>query len=159
MHSGLPARTRTCNSWLGPFFITTQSITLEFGTAMCSSLVRVALIPLNVTELIHYAAADAGSIYEPHPILAYEWDPEHTDDHRRERTTTSTSFDLGPHPADPQSITSVALNSQFRRGPFSERQQVPGHEIWVYAGRGGYVIAYRVTHSVSESCPPPPPKL
>ena len=105
-----------------------------------------------VTKLIHYAATDAGSIYEPHPILTYEWDPEHTDDHRRERTTTSTSFDLGPHPADPHSITSAALNSQFRRGPFSERQQVPGHEIWVYAGRGGYVIAYRITYSASECC-------
>jgi hypothetical protein len=79
-------------------------------------------------------------------MLLYEWNPEQTDDYHRPRTTTSTSFDLGPHPADPHSLTSAILNNPFKRGPFTESQQVPGHEIWVYAGRGGYVNTDRFTH-------------
>lgn len=47
------------------------------------------------------------------------------------------SFELGPHPSDPDSSVAVALS--ISNGVHLEREQVPGHEIWVYDGNGGHV--------------------
>ena len=146
MHSGSLEQIHTCNLWSVPYFTTTLWMNSESGMATSSlSVCRILVYLISKSLLIHRAAADAGSVYEPHPILMYEWNPEQMDNYQRPRTTTSTSFDLGPHPADPHSLTSAILHTPFKPGPFTQCQQVPGHEIWVYAGRGGYVDADRFT--------------
>ncbi|KAJ7685037.1 hypothetical protein DFH06DRAFT_969067 [Mycena polygramma] len=71
--------------------------------------------------------ADSGSVYEPHPMLSFEWDPDLvTKHHPKSHRPNLPSFDLGPHPADPSS------NHTLSGLPTNE--QVPAHEIWVYAG-------------------------
>lgn len=83
--------------------------------------------------------ADSGSIYEPHPTLSYEWDPDfrttslRTPPPPRQRgpsvssgksstngsgfsnQPTPPSFNLGPHPADPHStvLPTSPMASQF----------------------------------------------
>ncbi|EPQ58419.1 hypothetical protein GLOTRDRAFT_36442 [Gloeophyllum trabeum ATCC 11539] len=48
--------------------------------------------------------ADAGSEYEPHPNLSYEWDPDAPPVFHRGHRRNVMSFDLPPHPADPHSV-------------------------------------------------------
>src|SRR5215472_15553878 len=93
-------------------------------------------------------AADSGSIYEQHPTLTYEWDPQSEVQFRHRRTMTTTSFDLPPHPADHETIITAAPPNghQAPSSSFLECQQVPGHEIWVYVGRGGYVTKHSFLH-------------
>lgn len=91
--------------------------------------------------------ADSGSIYEPHPILTYSWDPDNPrSGHAKEM---AHSFDLAPHPADPHSTilptspSGSTLNGNGNGklkvpvGPNARSEIVPGHEIWVYGGHGG----------------------
>jgi len=83
--------------------------------------------------------ADSGSIYDPHPLLTYEWDPTQDISSRHPRSTTS--LDLGPHPADPHS-TILPSTSTITSEPAPSwekpcREIVPGHEIYVYPGQGG----------------------
>ena len=98
-------------------------------------------------------AADSGSTYEPHPVLTYEWDPDAPHPSYDDRThgnynghgaQPSKSFDLGPHPADPHSITLAGApqketSNGSSLGPNYSCQDVPGQEIWVYGGNGGFV--------------------
>ncbi|KAG6896941.1 hypothetical protein C0992_005147 [Termitomyces sp. T32_za158] len=85
--------------------------------------------------------ADSGSIYEPHPSLTYEWDPDQTSCHSAAHL--KRSFDLGPHPADPHStILATSPNgygNSYTRQPDSNvsKEVVPGQEIYVYGGPGG----------------------
>jgi hypothetical protein len=90
--------------------------------------------------------ADAGSIYEPHPHFTYEWDPDYRiSGHSRQK---QHSFDLGPHPADPHSTTlplspspTIYHASNGHGTPTTAlRQSIPGQEIWVYGGQGGYAL-------------------
>lgn len=92
--------------------------------------------------------ADAGSIYEPHPHLTYAWDPTlQISGHGRR---TRSSFDLGPHPADPHSTilpsspsSTTGYYAPSDSGKVSSlSQSVPGQEIWVYGGQGGYAVLY-----------------
>lgn len=98
------------------------------------------------------AAADSGSIYEPHPVLKFEWDPDLPTKNHSEQTVNKTSAELsalpvnlGPHPADPHStlmpvsINGVQGNGQPKHGPNTQTQTVAGQEIWVYGGHGGCV--------------------
>ena len=91
--------------------------------------------------------ADAGSVYEPHPHLTYEWDPTlRVSGHARKNTLSS--FDLGPHPADPHSTILPSSPSPTdyyaSNGTASTfHQSVAGQEIWVYGGQGGYVLLPR----------------
>lgn len=86
--------------------------------------------------------ADSGSIYEPHPTLTYQWDPDQTSHYTAH---LKRSFDLGPHPADPHStILPTSLNgygNNHTRSPGSNvsKEVVPGQEIYVYGGPGGCV--------------------
>ncbi|KAH0827015.1 hypothetical protein J3R83DRAFT_4684 [Lanmaoa asiatica] len=96
--------------------------------------------------------ADWGSSYEPHPILTYQWDPEERAQPRVGQNTGS-SFDLGPHPADPHS-TAISPPA-FTRGSEGwdyrsksdaigdQTQRVTGQEIYVYAGNGGTFTFWR----------------
>ncbi|KAG6874079.1 hypothetical protein C0995_006936 [Termitomyces sp. Mi166 len=89
--------------------------------------------------------ADSGSIYEPHPTLTYEWDPDRSSPHS---THPARSFDLGPHPADPHSTilpTSSNGYANYTRPPGSNvsKEVVPGQEIYVYGGPGGTFTFWR----------------
>lgn len=127
---------------------------------------------VDVDGIWHGAAmivtADAGSIYEPHPTLTYEWDPDRNVAGGLQNETAGTgrrmSFELGPHPADPystvqpashvhgmsasSSTSSSASGSYYVNGhngvrsPGSNasKEIVPGQEIYVYGGRGGCVL-------------------
>ncbi|KAH7912158.1 hypothetical protein BJ138DRAFT_1005044 [Hygrophoropsis aurantiaca] len=94
--------------------------------------------------------ADSGSVYEPYPVLTYQWDPEEQAMPPGE-PRAARSFDLGPHPADPHA---TAL-SGFPSGPEADyfagdrkknpdqTQHVTGQEIYVYAGNGGTFTFWR----------------
>ncbi|KII89007.1 hypothetical protein PLICRDRAFT_53502 [Plicaturopsis crispa FD-325 SS-3] len=90
--------------------------------------------------------ADAGSVYEPHPTLTVSWDPDRPLGKSHSRTK-GKSFDLGPHPADPHSTPVLDVdpneNGAAHRGPHAHAVQVPGQEIWVYAGNGGTFTFWR----------------
>lgn len=90
------------------------------------------------------AAADSGSVYEPHPMLSYEWDPDTSAQMRKTHSSNGKSFDLGPHPADPHpgsTLNGIPTlgNGKAAHGPNARSEQVPAHEIWVYAGQTGQV--------------------
>lgn len=87
-------------------------------------------------------AADSGSVYEPHPMLSFEWDPEKSATKQRTHKQNGASFDLEPHPSDPHSASVLnglanSVNGKADRGPNAQSEQVPAHEIWVYAGQAG----------------------
>ncbi|KAJ7632470.1 hypothetical protein FB45DRAFT_978232 [Roridomyces roridus] len=90
--------------------------------------------------------ADAGSVYEPHPILTYEWDPDVAP--RKTHNMNPKSLDLPAHPADPTSWSTMnglatAGEREAPRGPNARSESVPGQEIWVYAGTGGTSTFWR----------------
>ncbi|KAJ7905339.1 hypothetical protein B0H14DRAFT_3078826 [Mycena olivaceomarginata] len=90
--------------------------------------------------------ADSGSLYEPHPMLSFEWDPDLQPKQRpKTHRTHLPSFDLGPHPADPTTLTGLPNNGNGKvvPGPNARKEQVPAHEIWVYAGNSGTSTFWR----------------
>ncbi|KAJ7273561.1 hypothetical protein B0H12DRAFT_1089992 [Mycena haematopus] len=92
--------------------------------------------------------ADSGSVYEPHPMLSFEWDPDLQPKARpKAHRAKLSSFDLGPHPADPGTFNGLAThgNDKMAPGPNARREQVPAHEIWVYAGHTGTSTFWRFT--------------
>ena len=99
-------------------------------------------------------------MYEPHPVLTYSWDPNTPAKLSRSRSQASRakSFDLGPHPADPLSMVHPATNGEYHTHTSSEIEQtVPGQEIWVYCGSGGYVHSITIDmltciHIFADTC-------
>ncbi|KAJ7738523.1 hypothetical protein DFH07DRAFT_84470 [Mycena maculata] len=90
--------------------------------------------------------ADSGSVYEPHPILSYEWDPDKFANKQKTQPQNGKSFDLGFHPADPHPTALNGLsndNGDAAHGPNTRTEQVPAHEIWVYAGHTGTSTFWR----------------
>jgi len=91
--------------------------------------------------------SDSGSVYEPHPMLGYRWDPDGPITNRPPSVQNGSLFALGPHPARPQSMGGMPspTNSHVTGfpGPNSQQEQVPGHEIWVYGGNGGSCTFWR----------------
>ncbi|KAF8162955.1 hypothetical protein B0H34DRAFT_301294 [Crassisporium funariophilum] len=119
---------------------------------MCGPLLRYDTVDEH--GIWHGAAlvvtADSGSIYDPHPVLTYAWDPEQPvpiPQQRRNKSSTptdyraasvdsgrpsglsqlhsATSYELGPHPADPHStilpasptVSSFSVSNDFQFGP------------------------------------------
>jgi hypothetical protein len=87
-------------------------------------------------------------------MLTYEWDPDRADVSRAQaspmgRDQSGKSFDLGPHPADPQAFAFPQANGHQDQGPNAQIQHVRGQELWVYAGNGGCV---EYTFCVIHSC-------
>ncbi|TDL27575.1 hypothetical protein BD410DRAFT_812553 [Rickenella mellea] len=97
--------------------------------------------------------ADAGSIYEPHPNLVYEWDPEMpTSMSRTASNRSGATFSLGPHPADPYNFTPDLEGREANGHSSSYRmEQTPGHEIWMYEGNGGTFTFWRFTIQIPLS--------
>lgn len=56
-----------------------------------------------------------------------------------------SSFELGPHPADPHSTALPSPTEEFNGfpGPNAQRQTATAEEIWVYEGNGGLVLSSR----------------
>ncbi|KAH7889248.1 hypothetical protein F5I97DRAFT_1934198 [Phlebopus sp. FC_14] len=98
--------------------------------------------------------ADSGSVYEPQPILTYQWDPE---EHARTPASpvkSHSSFDLGPHPADPHATATSGFTTiqepgspdyidHKGKGKEDQTQRVVGQELYVYAGNGGTFTFWR----------------
>ncbi|KAJ7285690.1 hypothetical protein C8J57DRAFT_1285547 [Mycena rebaudengoi] len=90
--------------------------------------------------------ADSGSVYEPHPILTYEWDPDRPKPRKHEQNGAPASFDLGPHPADPHAssmISGMPQEDPSAQGPPTRKEHVPAHELWVYGGHSGTSTFWR----------------
>ncbi|KAJ3726024.1 hypothetical protein C8R42DRAFT_424597 [Lentinula raphanica] len=93
--------------------------------------------------------SDAGSTYEPHPTLIYEFDPDRLPRHhnKTKKDLAGKSFDLGPHPADPHStslpISASQTNGHTTSGPHFTSEQSAAQEIWVYPGAGGTFTFWR----------------
>ena len=89
-----------------------------------------------------YIAADAGSVYEPHPKLSLEWDPEQlhpiekNSSHARRTSSDPKGIDF------PDGLPSVLadVSSYFSepdgvpQSPQAQKKVIPGQEIWVYNG-------------------------
>ncbi|TFY69275.1 hypothetical protein EVG20_g3222 [Dentipellis fragilis] len=117
---------------------------------MCGPLLRYDTVDKegvwNGAALI--VTADAGSTYDPHPMLSYHWDPERPVLFKKTHSGGNPkSFDLGPHPADPMAALYSNNFSQTNGSPnpstATEKREVPGQEIWVYAGNGGTFTFWR----------------
>ncbi|KAI6103548.1 hypothetical protein F5141DRAFT_1189861 [Pisolithus sp. B1] len=125
---------------------------------MVGPLLRYDTIDMN--GVWHGAAlivtADAGSFYDPVPVLTYQWDPEEPT--RAPNSSTSSTFskyDLPPHPADPHATTLLSWEDVEKIGKDNEgsskgctatidqTQRVIGQEIYIYSGRGGTFTFWR----------------
>ncbi|TFK72175.1 hypothetical protein BDN72DRAFT_371720 [Pluteus cervinus] len=115
---------------------------------MCGPLLRYDTIHDSVWRgAVLIVTADAGSVYDPHPLLTYEWDPD-IPSFADPRSHPQRSFDLGHHPADPHSTISPISISQSKSeqaipGPNAKNMVVPAHELWVYAGYTGTFTFWR----------------
>lgn len=98
--------------------------------------------------------ADAGSQYEPHPMLHLEWDPlrpVHSGPrgHQRGRSVSSVPTPIsppgGPSFLQPSPYPTESMVSPSTSPPSHAYQQtdVPGHEIWVYRGPDGSYTFWR----------------
>ncbi|KAI0086636.1 hypothetical protein BDY19DRAFT_986462 [Irpex rosettiformis] len=121
---------------------------------MCGPLLRYDTVDAN--GVWHGAAlvvtADAGSIYEPHPILTYAWDPDRppkpapVQSQTHSRSRSRSLHQLAPHPADPLSNVQPGDNmydNMNSMGPNAMSQTVPAQQIWVYCGSGGTFTFWR----------------
>ncbi|KAF8894700.1 hypothetical protein BD779DRAFT_1502479 [Infundibulicybe gibba] len=75
--------------------------------------------------------ADSGSVYEPYPLFTYKWDP---DAHGQSPSRTghrrgTTSFDLGPHPADPHSTTLPLATTGLPQNGFAANGVILASEV------------------------------
>lgn len=91
--------------------------------------------------------SDATSLYEPHPVLTYEWDP-HVRPQGLSRTSSrmtgkGRSYDLAPHPSDPHSSAPLEnANEHLTNSSTSLMESVPGQEIWVYEDSKGRTFTF-----------------
>lgn len=139
---------------------------------MVGPLLRYDTIDMN--GVWHGAAlivtADAGSNYDPVPVLTYQWDPEEPG--RVPNSPTSSTFskyELSPHPADPHATPLLAWEDVAKTGTdekgrpkactgtIDQTQRVVGQEIYVYSGRGGGTFTFwrfpiRIQLGANELC-------
>ncbi|PFH52428.1 hypothetical protein AMATHDRAFT_74220 [Amanita thiersii Skay4041] len=137
---------------------------------MCGPLLKYDTVVNNVwygAALI--VTADSGSIYEPFPSLTYEWDPDQPPSYLIQpqwtasdgSTQSASTYELGPHPADPHSTVAPALSAQASvtswawqgvnnggldgkpRGINARSRIVKGQEIYAYAGQSGSFTFWR----------------
>jgi hypothetical protein len=159
----LNVRKRTMNPYLqymcGPLlrYDTVDEYGVWHGAALIVSECRRCIRPLigpwwaALTPPPAFAAADAGSTYEPYPTLKYRWDPKNSSlplGH-----PSALGGDLGPHPADPMAQHYGRNPDDVQlEGPSVLEQRVLGTELYVFGARSGYVYALRVAISnLSES--------
>ncbi|ELU44919.1 plasma membrane protein [Rhizoctonia solani AG-1 IA] len=125
---------------------------------MCGPLLRYDTVDDH--GIWHGAAmvvtADAGSQYDPHPILHLEWDPlrpVHTSAHGHQRgrslssmpspiSAVSTNGSGVPPPVPYPSEPAIA-SQQYPPSHIYQQTDIPGHEIWVYRGSAGSFTFWR----------------
>lgn len=101
-----------------------------------------------------FLAADAGSTYEPYPILKYRWDPKSTASiHRQNSVRSVRDVDLGPHPADPMAQHNRRQDGERLEGPNVLEKMVFGMELYVYSGRSGYVFMACLHTNLAQNSP------
>ncbi|KAI6150305.1 hypothetical protein BKA82DRAFT_4461602 [Pisolithus tinctorius] len=114
---------------------------------MVGPLLRYDTVDMN--GVWHGAAlivtADAGSFYDPVPVLTYQWDPEEPARTPNGSTlSTFSKYDLSPHPADPHATALLTWEeSKTKATSIDQTQRVVGQEIYVYSGRGGTFTFWR----------------
>jgi len=88
--------------------------------------------------------ADAGSHYDPHPVLSLEWDPDRPVHVQEEILAHDPTVVPQPvsHPTF-QSSTSKPFAGAWPAGPRSQQSRNFGQEIWVYHGTGGTFTFWR----------------
>ncbi|KZT74001.1 hypothetical protein DAEQUDRAFT_720843 [Daedalea quercina L-15889] len=112
--------------------------------------------------------ADAGSDYDPSPVLTYTWDPTRPSQLSRSQSRASRSgltVDLAPHPADPHSTSRPDYDS-IPSGPNVITKRSNGQELYVYVGHSGTFTFWRfmldiplgstetrITYSVNRGLP------
>ncbi|KAF8491943.1 hypothetical protein JB92DRAFT_2797405 [Gautieria morchelliformis] len=117
---------------------------------MCGPLLRYDTVDsqCNYRAACMIVTADAGSVYEPHPSLSLEWDPERPaptkrmESHRRLKSQgvigpklIELSNGLPPVLAGvPSSFSEPNEDAAPGPSPRVQKEVVPGHEIWVYDG-------------------------
>jgi hypothetical protein len=122
---------------------------------MCGPLLRYDTVD---SQGIWYGAAmvvtaDAGSQYDPHPMLHLEWDPlrpVHANPKAYQRGRSSSSMPSLMSPPGiagyPQPIpypSESPSRSSFQPSHAAQQTDVPGHEIWVYHGVDGSFTFWR----------------
>lgn len=134
---------RICSSWWDRSCAMILSMLEGYGTDLPSSSVSVHIL-LEMRFLTSIIASDAGSVYEPYPVISLKWDPDGEAPQRPHPLQSGSSFPLGPHPADPHSSNLPSpdkLEFGNSPGPNMQYRQIPGQELWVYEGVAGYVTS------------------
>ncbi|KAG9097813.1 hypothetical protein FRC06_007159 [Ceratobasidium sp. 370] len=128
---------------------------------MCGPLLRYDTIEKGVW----YGAAmivtvDAGSQYDPHPMLHIEWDPlrpshvGRTGGHQRAQSMNSLPPPVPLAPVAPGMPLFIPYSSRSHLSPpvspakippshAAEQTDIPGQEIWVYRGTSGSFTFWR----------------
>jgi hypothetical protein len=123
---------------------------------MCGPLLRYDTVG---SDGVWYGAAmvvtaDAGSQYDPHPMLHLEWDPlrpvhVNANGYQRGRSISSLPSPMSPPGAtgypqpSPYPSESTVKPSDYPPSHAYQQTDVPGHEIWVYQGPSGSFTFWR----------------
>lgn len=128
---------------------------------MCGPLLRYDTVEQgNWYGAVMVVTADAGSQYDPHPMLHVEWDPlrpvhanPNPSGHRRGRSASSVPSPMPPPgvPGFPQPAAyprpafpfERPAQSKFQPSHAFQQTDIPGHEIWVYRGASGSFTFWR----------------
>ena len=126
---------------------------------MCGPLLRYDTVEQgNWYGAVMVVTADAGSQYDPHPMLHVEWDPlrpvhANPSGHHRGRSLSSIPSTMSspgvhgypqptvyPQPAFP---FERPVTSNVQPSHAFQQADIPGHEIWVYHGTSGSFTFWR----------------
>lgn len=126
---------------------------------MCGPLLRYDTVEQgNWYGAVMVVTADAGSQYDPHPMLHVEWDPlrpvhSGPSGHQRGRSVSSIPAPMSPpgvhgypQPAaypQPAFPFERPIASNFQPSHAFQQIDIPGHEIWVYHGTSGSFTFWR----------------
>jgi hypothetical protein len=96
---------------------------------------------------------DGGSVFDPHPMLSLQWDPEQSvrrvpEAQVRARTVSERVQSVSAHPAGayhgspPIGVQPNHANHKNGRPSSVQSQVIPGHEIYVHYGPNGTTYTF-----------------
>src|ERR1700761_9320569 len=113
-------------------------------TVVVYLLVRESVLKKSWLPYRLALAADAGSVYDPHPTMTLEWDPNSDDSspstRRKRESNPSQHATLSPHPSNPHSVINAGLYMNGNANGIvasMQKMTIRAEELWVYAGVGG----------------------
>ncbi|KAG8704747.1 hypothetical protein FRC08_002055 [Ceratobasidium sp. 394] len=126
---------------------------------MCGPLLRYDTVEKGVWYgAAMIVTADAGSQYDPHPMLHLEWDPLRPSHvgrvHQRAHSMSSLPPPMNlapvapgmpppiPHTSRPH-LSPPVSPAKIPPSPAAEQTNIPGQEIWVYRGTSGSFTFWR----------------